>query len=105
MSNHLWLDFDFNEMLSVVNGDAATDELWKDWHVSAVRTHGTATRSVHASKEMLVFHRHSTAHAATGSGWQKTNDVVFAVFIRPEGHGFELFKIESTVGEFFLDSC
>ena len=42
VSDHLWFDVDLNEMLTVVNSDAAPDELRKDGHVSAVRSNRVA---------------------------------------------------------------
>ena len=55
VADHLGLDLDFNEVLTVVNGDAASDELWKNGHVSAVRANGLGTGALHTGEEVLVL--------------------------------------------------
>ena len=49
VADHLGLNLDFNEVLTVVNGDAASDELWKNRHVSAVRANGLGTCLLYTS--------------------------------------------------------
>tara|TARA_B100000459_G_C8416728_1_gene131360 strand:+ start:298 stop:429 length:132 start_codon:yes stop_codon:yes gene_type:complete len=34
---HLWLDIDFNEVLSIVDSYSLTDEFRQDWDVTAMR--------------------------------------------------------------------
>ena len=55
VADHLGLDIDFNEVLTVVNGDAASDELWKNGHVSAVRANGFGTGALHSCEEVFVL--------------------------------------------------
>ena len=40
VSDHLWLDLDLVEGVSVVNSDDGSDHLWNDDHVSQVCSHG-----------------------------------------------------------------
>ena len=55
VANHLWFDVNLNEMLTVVNSDAASDELRKDGHVSAMGSNGVAARTADSLHEMLVL--------------------------------------------------
>ena len=67
VANHFGLDVDFDEVLSVVNGDATTYELWEDGHVSAVGADGLGCRPFHPCEEMLVLSGQTAAEAAANS--------------------------------------
>jgi hypothetical protein len=36
---HLWLDFNFDEVLSIVDSDSLADEFRQDWDITAVRAY------------------------------------------------------------------
>ena len=68
VADHLGLDLDFNEVLTVVNGNASTHKLREDGHVSAVRANGFGAGALHTGEEMLVLGGHATAEAAADTG-------------------------------------
>jgi hypothetical protein len=59
---HLWLDFDFDEILSVVNSDSLADEFRQDWDITAMRAYCATSGTAHTANEVLIFRRKSTSN-------------------------------------------
>jgi hypothetical protein len=64
---HLWLDFYFDEVLSIVDSDSLADEFRQDWDITAVRAYSTASRSAYTIDEVLVFRRKTTCNGSAGT--------------------------------------
>ena len=49
VADHLRLDFNINEVLSVVDGNVPPNKLWENWHVSTMGANGFARRALHTA--------------------------------------------------------